>query len=313
MKLMNSKYLPIYLKWNKTNSEDYISINIDTDKGKCEIEKARNYNEYRESLMSIMYLARAEYTKPIWEAMYKSFQAMNLLEYLSGLASLTKLYDTANIKWCFPEITSKKCMLFKNSVHPLLINKDIPVTHNDILLDEDNPILVIAVANDGGKTTYLTQIGLLTLLSQIGAPIPARYGKIKPIRRLQGHFIKQRSADKKESNLVMESKQIAQAFEDITKRDLYLLDEPFYSTSKEDGLVNIQKTIDGIKKVGNFAVLTTHIKDVQEKNLGKNLYVDYNKNKYKVMNGISKGSYGTQVAAEYLNINQILRNRGLIE
>ena len=272
----------------------------------------------------------------VWEAIRKSLGnkgcegleniAFNgaVLGYLNGLASLVDVYEKNGIKHTFPEIRDEKRneIFFRNAVHPLLLDKK-PIP-NDVDLNTNPSLYLIAGANNGGKTTYAKAIGLLTIMSQLGAPIPAEEARIAPVKQVYTHFPKTESVTDEKGRFVDELERLKSIFEKADRRSLVLLDEPCAGTSNEDAYKVSLDLIRGLQTIGCPTVYTTHIHPLQQeisKNGDylqcRNLYVetlgtnDNPKFTHRIREGIAGKSYGENYARMILPVEKILAERGI--
>ena len=106
---------------------------------------------------------------------------------------------------------------------------------NDLELDnEKNQIAIITGPNMAGKSTYLRQIGLITILAQIGSYIPAESARIGVIDKL---FTRVGASDNLaggESTFLVEMNETANILNNATEKSLILLDEIGRGTSTYD-------------------------------------------------------------------------------
>lgn len=108
---------------------------------------------------------------------------------------------------------------------------------NDCMLDPDGPqILTITGPNMAGKSTYLRQVALITLLAQMGSFVPAAEAEIGVVDRL---FTRVGASDNLaggESTFMVEMKETAAILNHLTGRSLVILDEIGRGTSTFDGI-----------------------------------------------------------------------------
>ncbi|MCD4666524.1 hypothetical protein K8R47_01810 [archaeon] len=249
----------------------------------------------------------------------------NMLGFINGLASLAQHYEKAGIPYCFPSIHDKGIteIYFKGAVHPLLIGeKDL--TLNDIKLNENKNSALIAGAVNGGKTTYAKMTALLTLLGQIGAPVPARESRISPIDKIYTHFARNQSVLSGEGKFVDELNRLRYVLENVTERDLVICDEPCSSAANEDSTKVSLDLLKGLHAIGCPTIYTTHNHSLQNEIAQNsidygctNLYVETKGTKedpeftHKIRQGIAGRSYGTKYAEKFLPVFQILDKRGI--
>lgn len=274
--------------------------------------------------------------EPVWAAIKKTlnkegFEELDnvafdgaVLGYLNGLASLVDLYEKNNIQYTFPIINNngQNELFFKRGVHPFLVSKK-PIPNN-VNLNSNPSLYVIAGANNGGKTTYSKMTGLLTLLSQMGAPIPAEEARITPINQIYTHFPKTESVLLGNGRFVDELNRLKFILENADKYSLVILDEPCAGTSNEDSIDISMGLIHGLQKIECPTLYSTHLHEIQQR-LDKNKNYTSCKNlcietkgttrnptfTHKIKEGIAGKSYGDVYAKRILPINNILKNRGI--
>src|SRR5262249_11312395 len=106
-------------------------------------------------------------------------QAAEVLATLDPLASLAEL--AAERGYCRPELADDPVLVVRDGRHPVLDQTLPPGTFvpNDVVMGpEDGSFLLITGPNMGGKSVYIRQAALLTLLAQVGSFVPARQATI---------------------------------------------------------------------------------------------------------------------------------------
>ncbi|MBO8126422.1 MAG: DNA mismatch repair protein MutS [Firmicutes bacterium] len=107
---------------------------------------------------------------------------------------------------------------------------------NDTVMDEDSFFLLITGPNMAGKSTYLRQVALITLMAQIGSFVPASSAHIGVVDRI---FTRVGAADDLatgQSTFMVEMNEVANIINHATRRSLIILDEVGRGTSTFDGL-----------------------------------------------------------------------------
>jgi len=110
-----------------------------------------------------------------------------------------------------------------------------PVTPNDVALDADTRIVILTGPNMAGKSVYLRQTGLITILAQMGAWVPARSARIGVVDRVS-RASAPRTTRARPVDLPVEMVEAASILNNVTPRSLVLLDEVGRGTSTFDGL-----------------------------------------------------------------------------
>ena len=139
-----------------------------------------------------------------------------------------------------PNISNNCELVIEHGRHPV-VEKLIPATDkfiaNDLNINSDiNQIHLITGPNMAGKSTYLRQIGLITIMAQIGSYIPAKTAKIGIVDRLFTRVGASDNLSGGESTFMVEMIEAANIINNMTPKSLILLDEIGRGTSTYDGL-----------------------------------------------------------------------------
>jgi DNA mismatch repair protein MutS len=121
--------------------------------------------------------------------------------------------------------------------HPVLeARAEGPVIPNDVTLDAEGRVVILTGPNMAGKSVYLRQTALITLLAQIGAFVPAREARIGIVDRVFTRVGAQDNLARGQSTFLVEMVETASILHNVTARSLVLLDEVGRGTSTFDGL-----------------------------------------------------------------------------
>ncbi len=155
------------------------------------------------------------------------------LDVVQGLASVARQND-----WVRPEVDGSLRIEIEAGRHPVVeaYTREgfIP---NDVELDPENARLIILTGpNMAGKSTLLRQVGLIVLLAQIGAFVPARRARIGVVDKIFTRVGAQDSLASGDSTFMVEMRETATILREATPRSLLLLDEIGRGTSTFDGL-----------------------------------------------------------------------------
>ena len=141
--------------------------------------------------------------------------------------------------YCRPEVSEEAGIVITEGRHPVLeeVQKDPPFIPNDCHLDPDSAQIVLLTGpNMGGKSTYLRQCALITLMAHSGSFVPASEAVIGLTDRV---FTRVGASDmlaRGESTFMVEMTETANILHHATPRSLVILDEVGRGTATFDGL-----------------------------------------------------------------------------
>jgi len=164
-----------------------------------------------------------------------------LQESASGLAELDAINNLAeralSLNMSAPQFQDEVGIHIKAGRHPVIEQvQQTPFTPNDIDLDEQQRMLIITGPNMGGKSTYMRQTALITLMAYIGSFIPAESARIGPIDRIFTRIGASDDLASGRSTFMVEMTETANILHNATEYSLVLMDEIGRGTSTFDGL-----------------------------------------------------------------------------
>ncbi len=232
-----------------------------------------------------------------------SSQALAQLDVLQNLAERATTLDYVR-----PTLVDKAEILITGGRHPVVERVlDTPFVANDISLNSEQRMLVITGPNMGGKSTYMRQIALITLMAQIGSCVPATEAQIGLTDQI---FTRMGSSDDLaggRSTFMVEMTETANILHNATDRSLVLMDEVGRGTSTFDGLSLAWAAAEHLaQKSLSLTLFATHyfeLTQLAEQNLSvENVHlsaVEHNDHivfMHEVKQGPASQSYGLQVA-----------------
>jgi DNA mismatch repair protein MutS len=159
------------------------------------------------------------------------------LAQLDVLASLAQLACLRN--YCRPVITEESVLEIVDGRHPVLDSIDTQGTFvpNDTYCGgEHGLVMLITGPNMAGKSTYIRQVALLTILAQIGSFVPAKSAKIGIADRVFARVGASDELSRGQSTFMVEMTETARILNTATPRSLVVLDEIGRGTSTYDGI-----------------------------------------------------------------------------
>ncbi len=208
-----------------------------------------------------------------------------------------------------PRINEKEKILIKGGRHPVVEKVLGPgnFVANDLELSDANRLLLLTGPNMAGKSTYMRQIALLTIMAQVGSFVPAEEAEIGVIDRI---FTRIGAADDLaggQSTFMVEMKECQVILANATARSLVIMDEVGRGTSTYDGISLARALVDYLlNRLRVKTIFSTHYHELTD--LGElegiqlyTMLVEEQENKiyflHKVVPGKANCSYGIQVAA----------------
>ena len=233
---------------------------------------------------------------------------------IADLDAITSFAEVAhNYNYTKPEISETTDLTIKNGRHPL-IERIIPENQfiaNDTQLNSTvDQIMIITGPNMAGKSTYLRQVSLITLMAQIGSFIPADSAHISIVDRIFSRVGAQDHLQKGMSTFMVEMNETANILNNATERSLIILDEIGRGTSTFDGISIAWSIVEYLHsdstKGGPKTLFATHyheltdlalvLKGVKNFNVQVKEWNDEIIFLRKIISGGADKSYGIQVA-----------------
>ncbi len=163
-----------------------------------------------------------------------------LQEIARGLAQLDTLVALASHalhhNWVAPQLVDAPCLTIVEGRHPVVENQIERFIANDCRLDDDRRLLLITGPNMGGKSTFMRQVALITLLAYVGSYVPAASATIGPIDRIFTRIGASDDLANGRSTFMVEMTESAAILNGATEHSLVLMDEVGRGTSTFDGL-----------------------------------------------------------------------------
>ncbi len=155
----------------------------------------------------------------------------------------------------------------ENGRHPVVekLNRDERFVPNDVLLNDENRTLIITGPNMSGKSTYMRQIAIITLLAHIGSFVPATKAEIAITDRIFTRVGASDNLGMGQSTFMVEMVEVANIVQNATAKSLLILDEIGRGTSTYDGLSIAWAVVEYIAKVIKAKTLfATHYHELTE-------------------------------------------------
>jgi DNA mismatch repair protein MutS len=153
---------------------------------------------------------------------------------IDALVALTS--HAVRNNWCRPQLVQDPCLTIVEGRHPVVENQIERFIANDCRLSNDKRLLLITGPNMGGKSTFMRQVALITLLAYVGSYVPASQATIGPIDRIFTRIGASDDLANGRSTFMVEMTESAAILNGATEHSLVLMDEVGRGTSTFDGL-----------------------------------------------------------------------------
>lgn len=236
----------------------------------------------------------------------------NLRKTAQALANLDAILSFAQVahksNYICPEFNLAREIIIQAGRHPIVENL-VPQTFvpNHTNLTDQSALYIITGPNMGGKSTYLRQVALITIMAQCGAFVPASSANLSLVDRIftrigAGDYLSQGK-----STFLVEMEETALICQLATKNSLVILDEVGRGTSTFDGLAIAQAVVEYIyQTIGARCLFATHYHELTELNKTYAGIVNYYAKSQKtaqgivflheIVPGIADSSFGVEVA-----------------
>ena len=229
---------------------------------------------------------------------------------LSELDVLTNFAERAeSLNYVRPTFSLQRGVNIKGGRHPVVeqVLKD-PFIANPVFLNAQRHLLVVTGPNMGGKSTYMRQIALISLMAYIGSFVPADSAEIGALDRIFTRIGASDDLASGRSTFMVEMTEMANILHQATENSLVLIDEIGRGTSTYDGLSLAWACAEWLaKKTQSLTLFATHyfeltslpsqLKGVANVHLDAREHQDSIVFMHNVQEGAASKSYGLAVAA----------------
>jgi DNA mismatch repair protein MutS len=296
----NAEKVPADYRRRQTmkNAERYITPEL-----KAFEDKALSARERALALEKRLYEALIDALRPHLAALQSLARALAEVDALAALASIA-----LERNWSRPTLADEPGIDIEAGRHPVVDAQITDFIPNDTRLAPTRRLLLITGPNMGGKSTYMRQVALITLLAHVGSFVPARRARIGIVDQV---FTRIGAADDLaggRSTFMVEMTESANILHNATEASLVLMDEVGRGTSTFDGLAlawAIARHL--IERSRAFTLFATHYFELtripQDYRDAANVHLDAVEHKDRIVflhaveDGPASQSYGLQVAA----------------
>ena len=175
-----------------------------------------------------------------------------------------------DLNYCMPIVDNSGEINIKDGRHPV-IEKKLSAgefIENDTYLNKDaDRLSIITGPNMAGKSTYMRQVALITLMAQIGSFVPTSYAKIGVVDKIFTRVGASDDLSMGQSTFMVEMMEVANILKEATNNSLVILDEIGRGTSTYDGLSiawAVAEYIANKEKCGAKTLFATHYHELTE-------------------------------------------------
>jgi len=231
------------------------------------------------------------------------------------IAKIDAYYSFATVaaknRYVRPEVNASDEIIIKDGRHPVVEQfvKDSYFVPNDTLLDlKTDRLLLITGPNMAGKSTYMRQVALITLMAQIGSFVPAAEATVGIVDKIFTRVGASDDLASGQSTFMLEMNEVAYILRNATKKSLIIYDEVGRGTSTFDGMSIARAIVEftASKKIGAKTLFATHYHELTSMENEFDGIVNYNiaaKKRgdnitflRKIVRGSTDDSYGIEVA-----------------
>ena len=189
-----------------------------------------------------------------------------------ALGELDVLYSLAMAaykgSYVCPRLNNRQEITIRDGKHPVvekLLERELFVPNDVHLNSTDERLIILTGPNMAGKSTYMRQVALLTLMTQMGSFIPARDADICPVDRIFTRVGASDDLATGQSTFMVEMNEVANILKYATSHSLIILDEVGRGTSTYDGMSIARAVVEYInEKIKAKTLFATHYHELIE-------------------------------------------------
>ena len=275
-----------------------------------------------EKVINLEYNAFCDIREKIEKQIIRIQKTADIISTLDVLNSFATIAEDMN--YCMPIVDNSGIIDIKGGRHPV-IEKILPsgaFVDNDTYLDkEDNRFSIITGPNMAGKSTYMRQVALISLMAQCGSFVPATYARLGVVDKIFTRIGASDDLSMGQSTFMVEMMEVATILKEATPNSLVILDEIGRGTSTYDGLSiawAVAEYMSDKEKCGAKTLFATHYHELiglEEKIQGVKNYSIAVKERgediiflRKIVSGGTDESYGVHVA-KLAGVPQVVTKR----
>ena len=172
-------------------------------------------------------------------------------------------------RYTCPEVDSSDLLIIRDGRHPVVEKfvSDSLFVSNDTELDVgQNRLMLITGPNMAGKSTYMRQVALITVMAQIGSFVPAREARIGVVDKLFTRVGASDDLASGQSTFMLEMNEVSNILKNATRRSLIIYDEVGRGTSTYDGMSIARAVVEytASRRIGAKTLFATHYHELTD-------------------------------------------------
>lgn len=245
LKIAYNRVFGYYIEINKSNADkvpfDYIRKQTISNSERYITEELKKFEEDILSstdkairLEAEIFATLREYLMKYCSELQKIASTFATIDTLSSLASVA-----VNNNYCKPAINTNNDIKVVNGRHPvveIMLSNDNFIGNDTYLNDKDDRTIILTGPNMAGKSTYMRQIALITIMAHIGSFVPADSADICIVDRIFTRIGASDDLSVGQSTFMVEMVEVSNILQYATNKSLIILDEVGRGTSTFDGL-----------------------------------------------------------------------------
>ena len=193
-------------------------------------------------------------------------EVADALARLDAIASLAEIAATKH--WVRPSMTDAAELDVRGGRHPVLdviMPQGEFVPNDSVMQSDDSMVAIITGPNMAGKSTYIRQVALITLLAQAGSFVPAESAMVGLTDRIFARVGASDELSRGQSTFMVEMLETARILNTATSRSLVILDEIGRGTSTYDGLSLAWAITEHLhERIGSRTLFATHYHELTQ-------------------------------------------------
>ena len=276
LKVGYNKVFGYYLEVSKSNisqvPERYVRKQTLTNGERYITEELKNLENQilgaEEKVINLEYNEFVKIRDEIASNIKRLQKTSNVISTLDVLTSFAQVAEDMN--YCMPTINDKGIIDIKEGRHPVIekmLGTGNFVPNNTYLDKDDNRLAIITGPNMAGKSTYMRQVALISLMAQVGSFVPATQAEIGVVDKIFTRVGASDDLSMGQSTFMVEMMEVATILKEATENSLVILDEIGRGTSTYDGLSiawAVAEYIADKEKCGAKTLFATHYHELIE-------------------------------------------------